>query len=150
LSEPSEVSVPITNFFRFRRAASIGLAALLVLPLTTAVRLAGQGTASADEHKAWMNDASDGEEDFRAAVTDKDAKGAAAALSKIEQLMQKTEAYWTAKKANDGVALTKETGALASQAAAAAAKGSFADASTAFDNMTAKCNACHELHLEKR
>jgi len=60
-----------------------------------------------------MNDASDAEEDFRVAVTDKDAKAAAAALTKIEALMQKTEGYWTAKKANDGVALTKETRTLA-------------------------------------
>lgn len=97
-----------------------------------------------------MNDASDAEEDFRFAVTDKDAKAAATSLTKIEELMQKTEAYWTVKKANDGVTLTKDTRALASQAAAAAAKGSFGDASAAFDKMTAKCNACHELHLEKR
>ena len=64
--------------------------------------------------------------------------------------MQKTEAYSVAKKASDGVALTKETRALASQAAAAAAKGSLADAGAGFEKMTAKCNACHELHLEKR
>jgi hypothetical protein len=138
-----------TDSFRFRRAASIGLAVLLLLPLVVAVQVAAQGP-SADEHKAWMNDASDAEEDFRFAVTDKDAKAGAAALTKIDELMQKTEAYWTAKKANDGVALTKETRALASQAAGAAAKGSFADAGAAFDKMTAKCNACHELHLEKR
>ena len=138
------------NFFRFRRAASIGLAGLLLVALLSAVRVAAQTTPGADEHKAWMNDASDAEEDFRFAVTDKDAKAAAAALIKIEQLMQKTEAYWTAKKANDGVALTKDARALASEAAAAAAKGSLADAGAGFEKMTAKCNACHELHLEKR
>jgi hypothetical protein len=142
--------VPSTNFFRFRHAASIGIAGLLLLALISAVRVAAQTTASADEHKAWMNDASDAEEDFRFAVTDKDAKAAAASLTKIEALMQKTEAYWTAKKANDGVALTKDTRALASEAAAAAAKGSLADAGAGFEKMTAKCNACHELHLEKR
>ena len=140
----------ITDFFRFRRAASIGLAGLLLLALISAVGVAAQSSPGADEHKAWMNDASDAEEDFRAAVTDKDAKAAAAALTRIEGLMQKTEAYWTAKKATDGVALTKETRTLASQAAAAAAKGSLADASAGFEKMTAKCNACHELHLEKR
>jgi len=140
-----------TDFFRFRRAvSSIGLAALLLLALSSAVRVAAQTTPSADEHKAWMNDASDAEEDFRFAVTDKDAKAAAAALTKIEALMQKTEGYWTAKKANDGVALTKETRVLASQAASAAGKGSLADAGAGFEKMTAKCNACHELHLEKR
>lgn len=139
-----------TDFFRFRGTARIGLAGILVLALISAVRVAAQTTPSADEHKAWMNDASDAEEDFRIAVTDKDAKAAAAALTKIEALMQKTEGYWTAKKANDGVALTKETRTLASQAAAAAAKGSLGDAGAGFEKMTAKCNACHELHLEKR
>jgi hypothetical protein len=139
-----------TDFLRFHRAAWIGLAGVLLLALTSPVRVAAQTTPSAEEHKAWMNDASDAEEDFRFAVTDKDAKSAAAALTKIEALMQKTEGYWTAKKANDGVALTKEARALASQAAAAAGKGSLADAGGAFEKMTAKCNACHELHLEKR
>ena len=142
--------MPGIEFFRLRRVASIGLVALLLLPLIFGARAAAQTTPSADEHKAWMNDASDAEEDFRIAVADKDAKAAAAALTKIEELMQKTEAYWAAKKANDGVALTKETRELASQAAATAAKGSLGDAGAVFDKMTAKCNACHELHLEKR
>jgi hypothetical protein len=142
--------VAIIDDFRFRRVALIGLAGLVLLALISAVRVAAQQTPGADEHKGWMNDASDAEEDFRFALTDKDAKSAGAALTKIEDLMQKTEAYWAAKKANDGVALTKETRTLASQAAAAAAKGSLADAGAGFDKMTAKCNACHELHLEKR
>jgi hypothetical protein len=139
-----------TYFFRFRRAARIGLAGFCFLTLISAVHVAAQTAPSAEEHRAWMNDASDAEEDFRFAVTDKDAKAAAAALTKIEALMQKTEGYWTAKKANDGVALTNETRTLASQAAAAAAKGSLGDAGAGFEKMTAKCNACHELHLEKR
>jgi hypothetical protein len=142
--------VAITDYFPFRRVALIGLAGLVLLALISAVRVAAQQAPSSDEHKAWMNDASDAEEDFRFAVTDKDAKSAGAALTKIEDLMKKTEAYWAAKKANDGVALTKETRTLASQAAADAAKGSLADAGAGFDKMTAKCNACHELHLEKR
>jgi hypothetical protein len=141
--------LPSIDFLRFR-VLSIGLAGLLLLVLLPAVRVVAQTTPGADEHKAWMNDASDAEEDFRFAVTDKDAKAAAAALTKIEALMQKTEDYWTAKKANDGVALTKDTRTLASQAAAAASNGSLADAGAAFEKMTAKCNACHELHLEKR
>ena len=140
--------MPSTDLIRFRRALLITVMGLLLVVPLSAVRVAAQGTA--DEHKAWMNDASDAEEDFRFAVTDKDAKAAAAALTKIETLMQKTEAYWAAKKASDGVALTKDTRVLASEAAAAAAKGSLADAGAGFEKMTAKCNACHELHLEKR
>jgi len=142
--------LPRVNFFRFGRAARTGLAGILLLTLTSAIRVAAQTPPSAEEHKAWMNDASDAEEDFRFAVTDKNARAAATALTKIEALMRKTEDYWTAKKANDGVALTKETRTLASQAAAAAAKGSLSDAGAGFEKMTAKCNACHELHLEKR
>jgi hypothetical protein len=140
--------VPSIDSLRFRRALSISVVGLLLVAPFSAVRTAAQGTA--DEHKTWMNDASDAEEDFRFAVTDKDAKAAAAALIKIDALMQKTEAYWTAKKANDGVALTKDTRTLASEAAAAATKGSLTDAGAGFEKMTAKCNACHELHLEKR
>ena len=43
-------------------------------------------TPGAGKLKAWMNDASDAEEDFRFALTDKDAKSAGAALTKIEDL----------------------------------------------------------------
>lgn len=139
-----------TDFLRIHRFARIALAAIVLLTFICAVGVAAQTTPSAEEHKTWMNDASDAEEDFRFAVTDKDAKAAAVALTKIEALMQKTEGYWAAKKANDGVALTKEARTLASQAAAAATKGSLADAGAGFEKMTAKCNACHELHLEKR
>jgi hypothetical protein len=142
--------VPVPGYIRSRRVALVGLAGLVLVALISVVNAAAQATPSAEEHKVWMNDASDAEEDFRFAVTDKDDKVAAAALTKIEDLMQKTEAYWAAKKANDGVALTKETRTLASQAAAAAAKGSLAEAGAGFEKMTAKCNACHELHLEKR
>ena len=138
------------NLSRCHRDGAICSTGLFLLALVSVVGVAAQAPATADEHKAWMNDASDAQEDFRFAVTDKDAKAAAAALTKIEQLMQKTEAYWTAKKASDGVALTKETRTLASQAAADAAKGNLAGAGAGFENMTAKCNACHELHLEKR
>src|SRR5215813_13564370 len=96
-----EVSLHRTDFVRFSRASQIGLAGILLLTLTSAVRVDAQTAPGAEEHKAWMNDASDAEEDFRFAVTDKDAKAAAAAMTKIETLMQKTEAHWAAKKASD-------------------------------------------------
>lgn len=105
---------------------------------------------SAEEHKAWMNDASDAQEDYRFAVSDKDMKAAADALVKLEALMAKTEDYWAAKKAADGVKLSKETRALAAQASAAVKGGNMPAAGDAFDKMGATCNACHELHLEKR
>lgn len=97
-----------------------------------------------------MNDASDAQEDFRFGVEDKDAKAAAEAVAKIEALMQKTEAYWAAKKAGDAVALAKTSRTEAAQAAAAARGNDLAVAAAAFARMSAACNTCHELHLEKR
>ena len=101
-------------------------------------------------HKAWMNDASDAQEDYRFAVSEKDSKAAVEALVKLEALMAKTEDYWTAKKSADGVKLAKESRALAAQAQAAAKRGDTAAASQNFDKMGVSCNTCHELHLEKR
>ena len=106
--------------------------------------------ADAAAHKAWMNDASDAQEDFRFAVTDKDQKAAVEALGKLDALMARTEDYWTAKKAADGVKLAKDARALAVQSSTAAKGGNLTAASTAFEKMGATCNTCHELHLEKR
>jgi hypothetical protein len=124
--------------------------ALMLALLMVAAHAIGQSTATADTHKAWMNDAADAQEDFRASIAGGDAKAAAAALAKIESLMAKTEAYWAAKKMNDGVKLTRAVRAHASAGAAAAKIGKLPDATGAFDKMNAACNACHELHLEKR
>ena len=119
--------------------------------LTTALvwPIAAQAPDAA-AHKAWMNDASDAQEDYRFAVSEKDQKAAVEALVKLEALMAKTEDYWTAKKVADGVKLAKESRALAAQAQAAAKRGDTAAAGQSFDKMGASCNTCHDLHLEKR
>ena len=119
------------------------------------VALLGSGNVSAQAadaaaHKAWMNDASDAQEDYRFAISGKDAKGAGEALAKLETLMARTEDYWAAKKAADGVKLARDARALAAQGAAAARGGNLAAAGDAFDKMGVTCNACHELHLEKK
>ena len=128
---------------------------LLAAPTVIAMTLAGApGVAAqapdAAAHKQWMDDASDAQEDYRFAVTDKDQKAAVEALGKLESFMARTEDYWAARKSADGVTLTKAARASAAQAAAAARKGDLAAASTAFDAMGVSCNACHELHLEKK
>jgi heterodisulfide reductase subunit B len=101
-------------------------------------------------HKQMMNDASDAQEDFRFALSDKDQKAAIASLTKLEAFMGQTETYWTAKKASDGVKLAKDARASAAAALAAAKANNMAAAKDAFDKMGATCNTCHELHLEKR
>jgi hypothetical protein len=106
--------------------------------------------ADAAAHRAWMNDAADAQEDFRFAVSEKDARAAGEALAKIDRLMASTEEYWASRKAADGVAITRETRTFAQQAAAAVKAGDLAKARDPFDAMGARCNACHDLHLEKR
>ena len=69
---------------------------------------------------------------------------------KLESLMAKTGEYWAARKAGDGVKLSKDAHDLAAQAGAAAKAGNMPAATQAFDKMGATCNTCHELHLEKR
>jgi len=121
--------------------------------LSIVVLLTGYAAAQAPDaaaHKQWMNDASDAQEDFRFAVTEKDQKAATEALARLEGLMAKTGDYWTAKKANDGAKLSRDAHDLAAQAGAAAKAGNMAAAQQAFDKMGATCNTCHELHLEKK
>ena len=135
--------------YRFRSLVSSScIAALSVVVLLTAYVAAQAPDAAA--HKQWMNDASEAQEDFRFAVTDKDQKAATEALGKLEGLMAKTGEYWAGRKASDGVKLSKEAHDLAAQAGAAAKAGNIPAATQAFDKMGATCNTCHELHLEKR
>lgn len=123
--------------------------ASMTLATTTRVA-AGQATTPAAAHKQMMNDASDAQEDFRFAVSDKDQKAAVAALGKLEGFMGQTVDYWTAKKAADGVKLAIAAKGSATQALAAAKAGNMSAAGEAFEKMGASCNACHDLHLEKR
>ena len=69
---------------------------------------------------------------------------------KIEALMAKTETYWAGKKAADIVKIAQESRALATQVATAAKSGKFDQADEAFQKMNLRCNACHDLHPEKR
>ena len=110
---------------------------------------AGQ-PADAAAHKAWMNDAADAQEDFRDAVRAKKGADAAAAAVKIEVLMAKTETYWAGKKAADIVKIAQESRTLATAVATAAKAGQLDQAEEAFVKMNARCNACHDLHPEKR
>jgi cytochrome c556 len=48
------------------------------------------------------------------------------------------------------VRLSKDARAQAAAAAAAVKAGRMTDAGAAFDKMGATCNACHDLHLEKK
>lgn len=130
-------------------AGSFLVAAAAVAFVTSSLYAAVQAPDAA-AHKQWMNDASDAQEDYRFAVTDKDQKAAVESLAKLEGLMARTEDYWTAKKSSDGVRLAKEARALAAQAGTAAKAGNLTAATAAFDKMGASCNACHELHLEKK
>jgi hypothetical protein len=132
-----------------RFVAPASCACVLALALLSGGAASAQAP-DASAHKQWMNDASDAQEDYRFAVADKDQKAAAAALGTLEALMAKTVDYWTAKKADDGVKLSKDARALAAQASAAVKAGNMSEAGEAFDKMGATCNACHDLHLEKR
>lgn len=152
---------------RFGFFVSLGVCAVSVVlaassPLAQAFRgttgagpiapATAQSAASADAatHKQWMNDASDAQENFRFALTDRDQKAAQEALVTLESLMGKTEEYWTARKFSDGVKVAKETHAFATQAVSQFKTGNLPAAQDSFDKMGASCNACHELKLEKR
>ena len=129
--------------------ACVVYALSMTLATTTSVA-AGQASMTPAAHTQMMNDASDAQEDYRFAVSDKDQKAAVEALGKLERFMGQTVDYWTAKKAADGVKLAVAARASAAAALSAAKSGNTAAASDAFEKMGASCNACHDLHLEKR
>src|SRR4051812_26198656 len=115
--------------------SALSIGSLSAVLLFTAPVVAQAPDAAA--HKQWMNDASDAQEDFRFAVTDKDQKAAAEALAKLDALMAKTAEYWTAKNAADGAKLSKDAQDLAAQGGAAAKAGNIPAAQQSFDKMGA-------------
>ena len=101
-------------------------------------------------HKAWMDDAADLQDELREQLLAKSGDKAAAAATQIEALLTKTQAYWAAKHADDIVRIARESRALATAVATAARARRFDRATDAAAQMGARCNACHDLHPEKR
>jgi phage protein D len=62
----------------------------------------------------------------------------------------RTQAYWAAKHADDIVTIARESRAFATAVATAAKAAQFDRATEAAAKMGARCNACHDLHPEKR
>jgi hypothetical protein len=61
-----------------------------------------------------------------------------------------TAPTWKAKQADDIVRIAQESRALATSIAAAAKAGKFDQATEASGKLSGRCNACHDLHPEKR
>jgi hypothetical protein len=101
-------------------------------------------------HKAWMDDAADLQDELREQLLAKAGDKAAAAAIQIERILAQTQAYWAAKHADDIVAIAQESRRLATAVATAAKAGKFDQATEASATMGARCNACHDLHPEKR
>ena len=108
------------------------------------------GAQDAAAHKAWMDDAADLQDELREHLGAKAGDKAAAAATKIEEILAQTQAYWAAKHADDIVKIARESRTLAAAIATAAKAGKIDQASDAFATMNARCNACHDLHPERR
>lgn len=121
----------------------------------TALLLAGAATLyaggqDAAAHKAWMNEAIDLQEELAEHLLADAGDKAAVTAIKLEAILAKTEAYWAAKHADDIVAIARESRALATAVATAAKAGKFEAAADANTKLNGRCNACHDLHPEKR
>ena len=101
-------------------------------------------------HKAWMDDAGDLQDELREQLQAKSGDKAAAAATRLEELLARTQAYWEAKHADDIVTIARESRTLAAAVATAAKAGRFDRAAEAASTLGARCNACHDLHPEKR
>ena len=122
--------------------------------LVTMLVLSGLPVAAraqdAAAHKAWMDDAADLQEELRDQLAARSGDKAAAAATQIEKILAQTQAYWEAKRADDIVAIARESRALAAAIVTSAKAGQFDRAADAAAKMGARCNACHDLHPEKR
>jgi len=119
----------------------------LLLGSLTAFQARAQDAAA---HKAWMDDAIDLQDELREQLRAQAGDKAADAATKIEKILAKTQAYWAAKRADDIVTIARESRTLATAIATAAKSGKIDEANEAFAKMNARCNACHDLHPEKR
>ena len=108
------------------------------------------GAQDATAHRTWMDDAADLQDELREHLGAKAGDKAAAAATKIEEILAQTQAYWAAKHADDIVKIARESRTLAAAIATAAKAGKIDQASDAFATMNARCNACHDLHPERR
>jgi hypothetical protein len=97
-----------------------------------------------------MDDAADLQDELREHLGAKAGDKAAAAAMKIEEILAQTQTYWAAKHADDIVKIARESRTLAAAIAAAAKAGRIDQATDTFATMNARCNACHDLHPEKR
>jgi hypothetical protein len=115
-------------------------------------KAAGKAAPASDPavHKAWMNDATDAQDDLREAIAGKSSAKAAAAALKLQTLMARTERYWASRHAEDIVTLARESKALAGRVVRAARAHKLEQANEAFGKLNTTCNACHDLHPEKR
>ena len=97
-----------------------------------------------------MDDAADLQDELRDELLAGSGDKAATAATKIEKILAQTQAYWAAKRADDIVEIARESRALATAVATAAKAGRIEQAIDASARMSARCNACHDLHPEKR
>jgi hypothetical protein len=101
-------------------------------------------------HKAWMDDAGDLQEELAEQLRAESADKAADAALKLEKILEQTQTYWAARHADDIVAIARESRALATEVATSAKASRFSAAADANKKLNTRCNACHDLHPEKR
>lgn len=126
------------------------LRAMVIVILVSGVSAGRAQPQDAAAHQAWMDDAGDLQEDLREQLSARSRDKAAAAAAQLEAIMAKTQAYWSAKHADDIVGIAQESRTLARTIADAAKAGQLDEAIAASAKLNARCNACHDLHPEKR
>src|SRR4051794_40540021 len=100
-----------------------------IVGLAVAAALAAAQTPTAADHKQWMDDAADVQDDLRDALAAKSGAKAAEAAGKLDAILVKTERYWAAKHADDIVQLARSSATLAKEIGASAKAGKLAHAS---------------------
>ena len=105
---------------------------------------------SADAHRQAMDTAQALKDDLQEALNGKTGAKAADTAQKLAKILQNEVKYWTDNKQADALKLAQSNAAELTEVTTAAKANKMGDAKKAFAKMSATCDACHELHPEKR
>lgn len=106
----------------------------------------GAGEQPPDSYVKLMKDTNAAVQSLRGHVQSKDYEGMTADAAALKKLFADTEAFWTARKADDAIGFAKTAGKAASGLEAAARARNEDGVATAARTLNGTCMGCHTAH----
>jgi cytochrome c556 len=122
----------------------------VVLPLVISAAAAALAAENPPESYAkLMKDTNAAMQSLRGHVQAKDYEGMTADATSLKKLFADTEAFWTARKADDAIGFAKTAGKAAAALEAAARTRNDDGVATAARTVNGTCMGCHTAHRER-